>query len=428
MRTTNPYEHAKELIVEAANRIKMEPWIREALLMTHRELHVSFPVEMDDGSIEIFNGYRVQHNHMRGPFKGGLRYHYNVNLDEIRALATWMTIKTAVVDIPMGGGKGGVICNPKDMSEQELERMTRAFIRRILPIIGPGMDIAAPDVYTNAKVMSWIVDEYSRCTGKKELAVVTGKPLDMGGSEGREEATGLGGLYVLQEILKEGLIKGFKSLKGKNIVVQGFGNVGATFAKLAFDEGAKVIAVSDSKGAIHNMDGLDIDHVIKHKKDRGSVTDCSGGNNTTNEDILQTECDILVPAALENVITMENAHKINAKIILELGNGPIAHGADNLLHKRGILVVPDVLANAGGVTVSYFEWKQNLKKERWTKKEVYEKLEKIMKVNTKLVFKKARENKVRPRLGAYILALQRIGEMAKKELRADHKECFDKYM
>ena len=428
MTQTNPYENAKELINEAADKLKLQPWIKEALLMTHRELHVSFPVEMDDGSIKVFQGYRVQHNHMRGPFKGGIRYHWNVNLDEIRALATWMTIKCAVVNIPMGGGKGGVICNPKDMSEKELEEMTRGFIRRIAPIIGPQMDIPAPDVYTNAKVMSWIVDEYGKCMKKKELAVVTGKPLELGGSEGRSEATGLGGLFVLKQVLKEGYVPGLDSLKDKKIVVQGMGNVGGTFAKLAHEVGAKVIAVSDSKGAIINEDGLDVPTVIEHKKKTGCVVDCKSARNTTNEEILELDCDILVPAALENVITMENVNKIKAKMILELGNGPVTPNADKALYKKGITVIPDVLANAGGVTVSYFEWKQNLANEHWTKEEVNKKLEKIMKENASLVLETAKKHKVRTRLGAYILAIKRIAEKAKSELSKDHYKCYTKYL
>jgi len=395
--------------------------------MTHRELHVTFPVEMDDGSIRIFNGYRVQHNHMRGPFKGGIRYHWDVNLDEVRALAMWMTIKTAVVDIPLGGGKGGVICNPKDMSEKELERMTRGFVRRIAPIIGSTVDIPAPDVYTNAKVMRWIAEEYGKCTDKKDLGVVTGKPLDFGGSEGREEATALGGLFVLKHIIKKKIV-GIGSLKGKSVVIQGFGNAGAIFARLAYEEGAKVIAVSDSKGAILNEGGLDIPKVIEHKKEKGYVADCRGATNTTNEDLLEMGCDILVPAALENVITMENVNRIKAKLILELANGPLTASADKILYKKGVMVIPDVLANAGGVIVSYFEWKQNLANEHWGKEEVNKKLEKIMNKNTSLVLETAKKYKVSPRLGAYILAISRISEKAKVELSEDHYQCFAKFL
>ncbi len=426
MTQTNPYENARELINEAADKLNLELWIREALLMIHKELKVTFPVRMDDGSIKIFTGFRIQHNHMRGPFKGGIRYHWDVNLDEVRALATWMTIKCGIVNIPFGGAKGGVICNPKDMSEKEIERMTRAFVRRIAPIIGPNIDIPAPDVYTNAKVMGWIVDEYSKCSGKKELAVVTGKPLDMGGSEGREEATAKGGLFVLKEVIKQKYGEGIDSLKDKKVVVQGFGNVGSTFARFVHEEGAKVIAVSDSKGAVINKEGLDIPKIIKHKKKTGCVLDCSGSTNTTNEDILELNCDILVPAALENVITMENVDRIKSKLILELANGPVTASADKVLYKKGIKIIPDVLANAGGVTVSYFEWLQNLDDEHWSKEEVNEKLERIMKENASKVIETAKKYKVRPRLAAYILSLNRITKKSKEELEEDHCDCWKK--
>jgi len=425
MTQTNPHENAKELINEVADKINLEPWIREALLNTHRELHVTFPVLMDDGKVKVFQGYRVQHNHMRGPFKGGIRYHWDVNLDEVRALATWMTIKCAVVDIPLGGGKGGVVCNPKDMSEKELERMTRAFTQRIAPLIGPNADIAAPDVYTNPKIMGWIMDEYSKCSGKKELAVVTGKPLDLGGSEGRDKATAKGGVFVLKEAVNGGYVPGIDTLTDKKIVVQGFGNAGSVFAQFAFEEGAKVIAVSDSKGAVFNSDGLDIPKVIGHKKKNGCVADFSGASNKTNEEILEMECDVLVPAALENAITMENADKIKAKCILELANGPVSAHADKVLYKKGVIVLPDVLANAGGVTVSYYEWKQNRENEHWSLEEVNTKLEKVMAENTKLVIKMAKKHNVSTRLGAYILAIERISKVAKNELDDEH--CWREY-
>jgi len=428
MSQNNPHESAKELINEAADKLDLKPWIKEALLMTHRELHVTFPVKMDDGSIKIFQGYRVQHNHMRGPYKGGIRYHWNVNLDEIRALATWMTIKTAVVDIPMGGGKGGVICNPKDMSQKELERMTKGFVQRIAPIIGSTIDVPAPDVYTNATVMKWIVEEYEKCTGKKDLGVVTGKPLDLGGSEGRDEATAKGGMFVLKQILKEKYVEGLDSLKDKKVVVQGFGNAGSIFARLAYEEGAKVIAVSDSKGAIINEEGLDISKVLEHKAKTKCVAECKDARNTTNDDLLKLECDILVPAALENAITMENASDIKAKLILELANGPVSAAADKVLYKNGVIIIPDVLANAGGVTVSYFEWFQNKENEHWTREEVNKKLEKIMNDNTSLMIAKAKENNVRARIGAYILAIERIAKEAQKELHEDHYKCYNKFL
>ncbi len=421
MTQTNPFENAKENIIKASEKINLEPWVREALLSTHKELKVTFPVKMDDGSVKIFTGYRIQHNHMRGPFKGGIRYHWKVDQDEIRALATWMTIKCAVADIPFGGGKGGIICNPKDMSKRELEEMTRAFVQRIFPLIGPKIDILAPDVYTNAEVMSWIMDEYSKCIGKKEPAVVTGKPVEKGGSYGRDTATAKGGLFVLKEIIEKKYVKNIDSLKDKKIVIQGFGNAGMNFAKFAYEEGAKVIAASDSKGAVYNKDGLDIPLLIEHKKRNGCVSECKKSTNTTNRAILEMDCDILVPAALENVINMENVNRINPKIILELANGPITPSADKVIEKKNIFVIPDILANAGGVTVSYFEWKQNMENNYWDEKKVEKELKKRMKINTNKVMETAKEYKVSPRLGAYILAIKRISKNAKKEI--GHKCC-----
>ncbi|MBU1704220.1 MAG: Glu/Leu/Phe/Val dehydrogenase [Nanoarchaeota archaeon] len=345
MTQPNPHEAAKETINQVADILKLDDWVRESLLNTHREIKVSFPVEMDDGTVKVFTGYRVQHNHMMGPFKGGIRYHWDVNLDEVRALATWMTIKTSVLDLPLGGGKGGVICNPKEMSKKELDKMTRGFARRIAPVIGPLVDIPAPDVYTTAEIMGWIADEYSRCSGKKSPGVITGKSIKDGGSEGRVEATGRGGLFVLQKYLKEiG-----DNLKGKTIAIQGFGNAGSIFARLAFESGAKIIAVSDSSGAIINEQGLDILAVIKHKEKTRKVGDFPGARNSSNESILEMKCDVLVPAALENVIVRENASKIKAKLILELANGPVSSAGQKALEKKGTVVIPDVLANAGGV-------------------------------------------------------------------------------
>jgi glutamate dehydrogenase/glutamate dehydrogenase (NAD(P)+) len=380
---------------------------------------------MDDGSIKNFTGFRIQHNHMRGPFKGGIRYHWDVNMDEVRALATWMTIKCAVADIPLGGGKGGVICNPKDMSEKELEKMTKGFVQRIAPMIGPNVDIPAPDVYTNAKIMGWFVEEYSKCSGKEELAVVTGKPLDKGGSEGRNEATARGGLFVLREVIKQKYVPNIDSLKDKKVVIQGFGNAGSIFAELIHAEGAKVIAVSDSKGAIINEDGLDIPKVIEHKKNTGSVSDYKDATNATNEEILSLKCDILVPAALENVIIMENVEHIKAKLILELANGPVSASADKVLYKTGIVVIPDVLANSGGVTVSYFEWKQNLDNEHWSEKEVNDKLQEKISFNAPLVMETAKKHDVSTRMGAYILAIERISKAATNELDDEH--CWREY-
>ncbi len=411
---TNPYENVKQLLSEAYDQLSLEPWVKEALLSIHREIKVTFPVVMDDGNIKMFTGFRIQHNHMRGPFKGGIRYHWNVDSDEVKTLATLMTIKCGVVDIPLGGAKGGIICNPLNMSKKELERMTRCFIRRIAPFIGPKIDIPAPDVYTTPEIMGWIMDEYSKCVGRKELAVVTGKPLELGGSEGRDKATARGGLFVLKEMIKRNCIKGVNSLKDKKIVIEGFGNAGLTFAELVYEEGAKVIAVSDSKSAIIDDNGLDIPKLIEQKKKTGRVN--AGIAQITHEELLELNCDVLVPAALGQVVTEKNADKIKAKLILELANDPVSIDADKILYKKGIVVVPDILANAGGVTVSYFEWQQNLENEHWSKEEVNEKLEKIMCENTALVIETAKRYEISTRLGAYILSLERIVKSAKNEL------------
>jgi len=423
--TPNPFEDAKKFISEAADTLKIEPWIKEVLLTTHRELHVNFPVEMDDGSVRNFVGYRVQHNHMRGPFKGGIRYHWQVNLDEIRALAAWMTIKCAVVDIPFGGAKGGVVCNPKDLSEKELERMTKGFIQRIGPLIGPAIDIPAPDVYTNAKIMQWMVEEYNRCSRRTELAIVTGKPLDKGGSEGREEATAKGGFFVLEKILQEDYAPGLGKLPNKIVAVQGMGNVGGTLAKFIYETGGKVIAVSDSQGAIVNHKGLDIPKVMKHKEHNGSVLDFPGAMNITNEELLELPCDILVPSALEDVIHRQNAERIKAKMILEMANGPVTAEASVILKKKGVVIIPDILANAGGVTVSYFEWLQNLKKEHWTKIEVNSKLRDIMYKSISAVLQTARKFNTDLQKASYLIAVKRIAEKARSELHESH--CYTAY-
>ncbi|MBU4455930.1 MAG: Glu/Leu/Phe/Val dehydrogenase, partial [Nanoarchaeota archaeon] len=323
--------------------------------------------------------------------------HWNVDLDEIRALATWMSIKTAVVDLPLGGGKGGVICNPKEMSKQELENMTRAFTRAIALNIGPDKDIPAPDVYTNAEVMSWIVDEFSKINNKEILGVVTGKPLNKGGSLGRDTATAKGALYVLKEAVKD--------LKDKKVAIQGFGNAGYHFAKFLFEEGCKIIAVSDSKGSAYDEQGLDPEELMNYKKENGSV---KGFKDECN--ILELDCDILAPAALENSITKDNVDKIKTKVIVELANGPITPEADKVLFDKGIIVLPDVLVNAGGVTVSCYEWQQNLANEKWSLEEVDNKLEKTMRENSIKVFEIAKEFNVDNRLAAYILAIKRLSE------------------
>jgi len=400
----NVYENAQSVIKKAGEVGGLSDDLIERLLNIQKEISVKFFVKMDSGEDRIFEGFRVQHNNFRGPYKGGIRYHPQVDINEVRALATWMSLKCAVVDLPLGGGKGGVVCNPKEMSKEELERMTRAYVDSIYLDIGPEVDVPAPDVYTNSEVMGWIVDEYAKKTGKSwedVLGVVTGKSLEDGGSEGRGEATARGGEFVLKEAIGD--------LKGKKIVIQGFGNVGGVFAKLAEKAGAKVVGVSDSKGGIYNLDGLDIEKLMKHKEEGGSVVCFENSSEVLNNDLLELECDVLVPAALESVITEENASRVQAKVILELANGPITPGADKILFEKGVVVIPDILANAGGVTVSYFEWVQNMKKEKWDGDKIDEMLKEKMGKATREVLGKAKELGVGNRVGAYVLGMGRIG-------------------
>ncbi|MFH1721580.1 MAG: Glu/Leu/Phe/Val dehydrogenase [Candidatus Altiarchaeota archaeon] len=420
----NPFENAKQVILTAAEKMELEPWITEILLVPRREIKVSFPVEMDDGSIKVFEGYRVQHNNALGPHKGGLRYHWNINIDEIRALSTWMSIKCATLNLPMGGSKGGIICHPRAngdnqaLSEKELEKITRAFIRAIASDIGPDKDIPAPDVYTNSQIMGWVVDEYAKASGKPKtevLGVVTGKSLDEGGSLGRKEATGRGGQLVLRQSIEKGHAP-IKSLEGTTVAIQGYGNAGSIFAMLAHEQDrCKVIAVSDSKGAIYTPSGLEPRKVLEYKNQNKTVVGYPGATQITNSELLELECDILVPAALENVITYENAGKIKAKVIVELANGPTTPIADATLHEKGVLVLPDILANAGGVTVSCYEWQQNLANEKWSAQDIDSKLEKAMMTNTELVMQTAKKHSTTPRIGAYILAIGRISEKIRKQ-------------
>ena len=421
MKKINPHENAQRIIRKTAEIMGLEEWITTLLLRPQREINVLFLVEMDDGSKRIFQGYRVQHNNALGPHKGGIRYHWDVDLNEVRALATWMSIKCATVDLPLGGGKGGVICSPRKhddipaMSEGELERMTRAFTRAIAPNIGPDKDIPAPDVYTNSQVMGWIVDEYAKAVGKpvdEILGVVTGKALDNGGSLGRGEATARGAQFVLREAVEKGHAP-LESLKGTTIAVQGYGNAGSIFARLMHEQDeCKVIAVSDSKGGIYNAQGLNPQAVLEYKQSapNRAVVGYPGSETITNQELLELECDILAPSALENVITDENADRIKAKVIIELANGPTIPDADDVLYEKGIVVLPDVLANAGGVTVSCYEWQQNLANERLSAEKVDRMLEKTMRTNASRVLETAKQYSVNPRIGAYILAIGRIAE------------------
>ncbi len=380
----NTYESIIKNLYRIGKMAETDKKVLDALSEPKNIIDVVFPVKMDDGKIRIFHGYRVQHNNWRGPYKGGIRYHQNVDLDEVKSLAFWMTIKCAVLDIPFGGGKGGVLVNPKELSKKELENLTRAFVRAIHKSIGPEKDIPAPDVNTTPEIMDWIADEYSKLVGKDSPAVVTGKPVEKGGSLGRGGATGAGGFCVLENLIKK-LTETTETKSRKrdlvSVAIQGFGNAGQQIAKLCDKAGYQVIAVSDSKGgilAISNPESripkLNVEDLVKYKQQSGSVVGFSKTENITNAELLELDCDVLIPAALENQITEENANKIKAKVILELANGPVTPEADGILKNRGIHVAPDVLANAGGVTVSYFEWYQNIHNERWTEKEVNDKL------------------------------------------------------
>ncbi len=402
----NPYVISQMQFDQAADHLKLDAGLREVLRRPKRQMVVSIPVKMDDGSVRVFEGYRVQHNIARGPAKGGIRYHPNVSLDEVKALAAWMTWKTAVVNIPFGGGKGGVVCEPRKMSQTELERMTRRYVSEILPIIGPDRDIPAPDVYTDPQTMAWVMDTYSMTVGYSSLGVVTGKPVSLGGSEGRNEATARGCLFVAQEACR---VKRMH-LRGATVAVQGFGNAGGIAARLFHEQGAKIIAVSDSRGGIVNPRGLDPIKAIQHKEKHGSVVALPGTSRIRNEEVLELKCDILIPAALENVITGENAGQIKAKIIAEAANGPVTPMADDILHRKGVFVVPDILANAGGVTVSYFEWVQDLQNFFWEEGEVNKKLETIMKRAFREVHETSQKYRVNMRVAAYILAVGRVAE------------------
>ena len=396
----NPFENAINQIIRAAKLAEVDAEVLELLSHPMREVHVAIPVKMDDESLKIFEGYRVQHNNWRGPYKGGIRYHQDVDINEVRALATWMTFKTATVGIPMGGGKGGVTVDPKTLSEREKERLTRGWVQAMKGVIGPETDVPAPDVNTRPVEMKWIADEYG------DPAVVTGKPVEHGGSAGRGTATAQGGYYVF-EALRDDL---HMDPESTTVVIQGFGNAGRTFARICQRHEMKVVAVSDSRGGIYNEAGLDIAAVEAHKDATGSVKDFTGAKNMSNEDILEITCGLLVPSALENVITQDNAARINAKVILELANGPTTPEADDILFEKGTQVIPDILANAGGVTVSYFEWDQNMKGETWSEEDVDAKLKEIMTKAATDVWERKQKYETDMRRGAFALAFERLGE------------------
>ncbi|MED4971324.1 Glu/Leu/Phe/Val dehydrogenase [Geobacillus sp. NFOSA3] len=404
----NPYEIVKKQIETAAVKLGLEPHIIEILKRPMRVLSVSFPVKMDDGSIRVFEGYRAQHNDALGPTKGGIRFHPDVTLDEVKALSMWMSFKCAVVGLPYGGGKGGVICDPQTLSRGELERVSRGFIEAISQIIGPDKDIPAPDVYTNSQIMGWMMDTYSRINQSFSPGVITGKPLIIGGSKGRNEATARGCVITIQEAMK----KLGRPLKDATVAIQGFGNAGRTAAKLLAELGCKIVAVSDSKGAIYDPNGLDIAKV-EHLKDHHALLDYGAEYQIDPSALLELKVDILIPAALENAITSKNADQVQAKIIAEAANGPISPDADRILTEKGIIVIPDILANAGGVTVSYFEWVQNLMNYYWSEEEVNKKLANIMVQSFHAVYEAAEEHETDLRTAAYIISLKRITEAMK---------------
>jgi glutamate dehydrogenase (NAD(P)+) len=400
-------ENALKSLDEAAEILNIEPNIHEVLRQPKRVVVVSVPIKRDDGSIKVFTGVRVQHTNARGPYKGGVRYYPSVDVDEVTALAMLMTWKCAVVDLPYGGAKGGVACNPKELSKNELERITRRYTAMIYEVIGPYVDIPGPDVYTDAQTMAWMVDTYSQMRGVLTPEVATGKPVSLYGSLGRHDATSRGLVYTVKEFMKTVN----KPLKDARIAIQGYGNVGYNAAKILHEEyGAKIVAVSDSKGGIYSEKGLIPQKVMEHKEKTGSVVGFNGAKQITNEEVLTTPCDILIPAALENAVTKQIAEKINASAVAEGANGPTTPEADKVLKERGIVVIPDILANAGGVTVSYFEWVQNLKRETWTLEEVHAKLEAKMVKGFRDVLEASRKYEVTMRQAAMAVAVQKVAE------------------
>ena len=399
----NPYQNAMTQLEKVSKIKNFGDEFIQRLQQPNRDIRFSIPVKMDNGAIKIFEGYRVEYNNALGPYKGGIRYHPETEINEVKALAFLMTIKCAVAGIPMGGGKGGITVDPKKLSKGELERLSRGWVKQLADVLGPHKDVPAPDVNTTPEIMAWMADEFEKITGDKTRATFTGKPVDKGGSEGRGAATGLGGFYVFDTLREK-----INLPKKCKVAIQGFGNVGANAAHVFAENGHQVIAVSDSKSAIWNETGLDLNKVEAYKKDTGALKDFPGAKNITNAELLELPCDLLIPAAFENVITRDNAEKVRAGAILELANGPITPEGDEILFQKGIPVIPDVLANSGGVTVSYFEWEQNLKNEHWSEKEVFAKLKPMLEDATEKIFEKSQKLKTYLRLGAFILALERI--------------------
>jgi glutamate dehydrogenase (NAD(P)+) len=398
----NPFEAVNYFFDRAADHVGLADEMRAIFRSSYRELTVQVPVRMDDGHLEVFTGYRVQHNAARGPYKGGVRYHPDADLDEVRALASLMTWKTAVVDIPFGGAKGGVQCDPKLMSVREKERLTRRFTQTISYILGINRDIPAPDVNTDAQTMAWMMDAYSSRYGYTP-AIVTGKPVELGGSFGREAATGRGVVYCLADVAKDLAI----DLEGATVAVQGFGNVGSWFARLVGDLGCRVVAVSDVRGGVHSADGLDIPAVFDWSRESGSVVGAPSTETITNEELVELDVDVLVPAALDRVVTVENANRVKARIVMEAANHPVTPAADDILHGNGKVVVPDILVNAGGVTVSYFEWVQNIQQFRWEEEHVNAELKKTMSRAWSNVHGRATVDRIPLRLAAFAIAVEK---------------------
>lgn len=396
------------VIHKALNKLGYSDEVYELLKEPIRMMTVKIPVRMDDGTVKIFTGYRAQHNDAVGPTKGGIRFHPNVTEIEVKALSIWMSLKCGIVDLPYGGGKGGIVCDPRDMSFRELERLSRGYVRAISQIVGPTKDIPAPDVFTNSQIMAWMMDEYSRIDEFNSPGFITGKPLVLGGSQGRETATAKGVTICIREAAKRRGI----SIEGARVVVQGFGNAGSFLAKFMYDAGAKIIGISDAYGALHDPEGLDIDYLLDRRDSFGTVTNLFN-NTISNKELLELDCDILVPAAIENQITEQNAPNIKASIVVEAANGPTTLEATRILTERGILLVPDVLASAGGVTVSYFEWVQNNQGYYWTEEEVEERLEKVMSKSFKNIYDTAEMRRVDMRLAAYMVGVRKMAEASR---------------
>jgi len=402
----NPFENAMTQLEKAAqiNKNLGAEFIAE-MRVPDRDIRISIPVRMDNGALKIFEGYRVQYNNTLGPYKGGIRYHSETDINEVKALAFWMTLKCSVAGLPMGGGKGGITVEPRNLSKGELERLSRGWAQKLADVLGPQKDVPAPDVNTTPEIMTWMNDEFMKITGEKTGASFTGKPVDQGGSEGRGSATGLGGYYVFETFQKKlGLPE--KS----SVVIQGFGNVGSHAAEVFAQHGHTIIAISDSRGGIYDAAGLDIGKLSEYKKETGSLANFPRSENIANERLLELECDVLIPAAFENQITEENAENVKAKVVLELANGPTTPEADEILFKKDIPVIPDILANSGGVTVSYFEWEQNLAGEHWSEEEVFKKLKEYLENASQKILAKSQEFSTPLRMGAFLVALERIKE------------------